>query len=84
MEVNRFIEAFRSLQTNDARRAALEALVNEVTPYEWRMLHSATTKSFEFDIIGQLPIELVAHIFRYLDTTTPFRLQLVSISYLRQ
>ena len=73
----------RSLQTPaDApveTGGALEALVGELTPYEWRTLHAITSqRSFQSDIIGQLPLELVAHIFTHLDTSSPYRLQLVS------
>jgi len=74
-----FIDYFRALQTIDSRRDALNALVGELTPYEWRALHAVTSaRSFQFDIIGNLPVELVSQIFCYLDTTTPYRLQLVS------
>ncbi|KAF1842397.1 uncharacterized protein K460DRAFT_370364 [Cucurbitaria berberidis CBS 394.84] len=79
MDTPRFIEAFKALPTHDSRHQALEALVRELTPYEWRALQTITSaRLFQFDIIGQLPIELVAHIFSYLDTTTPCRLQRVS------
>lgn len=71
-------EAFTRLSTSDSRLNALEALIKELTPYEWRFIQSLTsTRTFQFDIIGQLPVELVSHIFSYLDTSTPWRLQLV-------
>ncbi|KAF1947779.1 hypothetical protein EJ02DRAFT_472136 [Clathrospora elynae] len=79
MDANGLVDAFKGLQTNDSRREALAALVNELTPYEWRALHAITSaRSFQYDIIGQLPVELVAHIFIHLDTTAPYRLQIVS------
>ncbi|KAI8937100.1 hypothetical protein NX059_006315 [Plenodomus lindquistii] len=79
METFRFLEAFRSLHTRDSRQHALDALVGELSPYEWRALHALTTaRTFQFDIVGQLPLELVAHIFAHLDITHPYRLQLVS------
>ncbi|KAH7380746.1 hypothetical protein BKA66DRAFT_419577 [Pyrenochaeta sp. MPI-SDFR-AT-0127] len=75
----RVVEAFAGLQTNDSRLQALHALLPQLTPYEWRKLHALTSaRSFHCDIIGQLPIELVAHIFAYLDTSSPYRLQCVS------
>ncbi|CAO2647831.1 Nn.00g087530.m01.CDS01 [Neocucurbitaria sp. VM-36] len=79
MDAPTFIDTFTALPTNEERRKALEALVSQLTPYEWRLLHNLTSaRSFQFDIIGQLPVELVAHIFSYLDTSTPYRLQRVS------
>jgi hypothetical protein len=81
MDTSPFLEAFRRLQTAESRRDALNDLVNELTPYEWRALHAITsTRSFQFDIIGQLPLELIAQIFRHLDPSAPYRLQIVSIS----
>ena len=58
---------------------ALEAIVTEaLTPYEWRALQTiVSARTFQFDIIGALPTELVALVFSYLDTTTPYRLQIV-------
>lgn len=78
MASNGLVEAFTRLSTSDSRLNALEALIKELTPYEWRFVQSLTsTRTFRFDIIGQLPVELVSHIFSYLDTSTPWRLQLV-------
>ena len=80
MDTTTFIDAFKTLPTNETRRNALAALVSELTPYEWRTLHNLTSaRSFQFDIIGHLPIELVAHVFSYLDTSTPYRLQRVRL-----
>jgi hypothetical protein len=71
------ITAFKRL-TKHSRREALNALVEELDPYEWRTLHQTTaSRSFQYDIIGQLPVELVAQIFAHLDTSTPYRLQRV-------
>lgn len=73
------IEAFARLSTSDSRLHALEALLKDLTPYEWRFVQSlANTQTFQCDLIGQLPVELVSQIFSYLDTTAPWRLQLVS------
>lgn len=70
--------AFKRLQTSDQRHAALDALVRELSPYEWRALHATiAARSFEFDIIGNLPIEIVIHIFNYLDSSALYRLQRV-------
>lgn len=78
MATDALIAAFRRLPT-DSRRDAIGALVGELTPYEWRTLHELTaTRSFRFDIIGHLPVELVAIVFAYLGPSTPYRLQSVS------
>lgn len=79
MEPRCLVEAFRSLHTTEARQDALAALLAELSPYEWRALHALTAaRAFHVDIIGKLPTELAAYIFSYLDTSTPYRLQLVS------
>lgn len=71
-----FAEAFARLSTSDSRLNALEALINELTPYEWRFVQALTsTRTFQLDFIGRLPVELVSHVFSYLDTSTPWRLQ---------
>lgn len=73
-----FINAFRHLQRQE-RGQALEALATELTPYEWRALHAiVASRPFQCDIIGRLPLELVAHIFSHLDIVAPYRLQIVS------
>jgi hypothetical protein len=79
MEVDALLAAFRHLQTNESRTNALAALVHELTPYEWRALHSLTAaRSFQFDIVGKLPVEIVAQIFIHLDPTAPYLLRRVS------
>jgi hypothetical protein len=82
MATDALIAAFKRL-TNDSRREALCALVKELTPYEWRTLqHTTASRLFQFDIIGQLPVELVAQIFAHLDTSAPYRLQRVRQNYM--
>jgi hypothetical protein len=79
MDTEAMIAAFKRLQTSSARKEAIEALTKELSPYEWRALQSMTSvRSFQFDIIAQLPVELVAHVFAHLDTSSPYRLQRVS------
>ncbi|KAF1831346.1 hypothetical protein BDW02DRAFT_572103 [Decorospora gaudefroyi] len=79
MDVTDFLHGFRRLETNNSRQEALDRLLDEITPYEWRALHAHTSsRSFQFDIVGKAPLELVAHVFRYLDTTAPYRYQIVS------
>ncbi|KAJ4305301.1 hypothetical protein N0V90_000832 [Kalmusia sp. IMI 367209] len=79
MSTPAFISAFRALQTPAARKEALVALVDHFSPGEWRQMQAlANAKSFHLDILGALPAELAIHVFSYLDTSTPFRLQSVS------
>jgi hypothetical protein len=79
MDVDALLAAFRRLQTNESRSKGLAALVQELTPYEWRDLHKLTAaRSFQFDIIGKLPVEIVAQIFTHLEPTAPYLLQRVS------
>lgn len=73
-----FIQTFRQLDVHQ-RRHFLARLPAELTPYEWRDLHAITsTRSFYTDIIGRLPIELVAYVFSFLDPAAPYRCQSVS------
>ncbi|KAI4614629.1 uncharacterized protein J4E87_009429 [Alternaria ethzedia] len=61
------------------REKALTALTAELSPYEWRTLHATTSsRTFQFDVIGNLPVELVAQVFSHLDVAAPYRLQSVS------
>lgn len=78
MDEDGLIAAWRHLPTAESREKALEALLQEIDPYEWRHVHAITSqRSFQTDIIGRLPIELVIHIFAYLDPSTPYLLQRV-------
>jgi len=74
------IQAFRELNDNESRMAALDALTQELSPYEWRTVASKLhARTFQFDLVRNLPVEIVVTIFSYLDTTTPFRLQAVRL-----
>lgn len=78
-QVNSLIQAFRELEPRIARKQALAALVNELTSHEWRHLeHIVSARTFQFDIIGSLPAELVIEVFSYLDIAAVYRLQVVS------
>jgi hypothetical protein len=73
-----FIAAFRRLHTSDLRQEAIATLAQELNRHEWQALHNLLARrSFRFDIIGRLPVELVAHVFAYLDASDPYRLQRV-------
>ncbi|KAF2024763.1 hypothetical protein EK21DRAFT_77971 [Setomelanomma holmii] len=84
METNALVAAFRNLPTLDSRQVALSTLVNELTSDEWRKLGKViTARSFQFDIIGNLPVELVAQVFVYLGPSAPYRWQSVSRGWQR-
>lgn len=72
------VQAFRRRQTNRSRTEALEALTAELTPAEWRALRAKlNSRDFRLDIVGALPVELVASIFAHVDISAPYRLQRV-------
>jgi F-box-like len=50
-----------------ARQAFLDDLLTRLTPWEWRALQEkVSAHRFQYDIIGNLPTELVHHIASYL------------------
>ncbi|CAI6340431.1 unnamed protein product [Periconia digitata] len=70
--------AFDALPRN-ARRQALLLLFSQLDNHEWRAAHSTlSTKRFQYDIIGQLPPELLIQVFSHTHPTLPFALQRVS------
>jgi hypothetical protein len=78
MEHDALIAAFRDLSTNESRLKGIKALIRELTSQELRETQRLTAAlTFQIDIVGQLPVELVAQVFSYLDTSTPYRLQRV-------
>jgi hypothetical protein len=76
METDALVKAYGLLHTSGARQRALKALMRELSPHEWRTVQRiAAARSFQFDIVGRLPVELVAQVFAYLDISTPYLLQ---------
>lgn len=74
------IQAFQDLKDNDSRTAALDALTRLLTPHEWRHLADRLhARTFQTDIVGALPTEIVAQIFASLDISAPFRLRAVRL-----
>lgn len=58
----------------------LEEFTGKLDPYQWRLLRDIlNARSFDYDIIGNLPLELVIQVFRHLDPVTPFLHQRVSM-----
>lgn len=79
MDAEALIAAFKRLPAGDSRQNFLDALVGEFTAYEWRAVQRRLNeRTFQRDIIGRLPVELVAHIFAYLEASAPYALQRVS------
>ncbi|OJD39959.1 f-box domain protein [Diplodia corticola] len=76
---------FAELPTPAARRAALDAIVDRLTTPEWReLLARLRQRDFRCDVVGASPVELVAHIFRFLPPHAPFLYQRVSRQWQRQ
>jgi len=72
------VQAFRQLKTSRLRSDALDALIAELNPYEWRHVQAKlNAHDFRFDIMGALPVELVALVLAHLDVSAPYRLQTV-------
>lgn len=79
MDTASLIAEFRRLQTGNSRQDFINALVGELDPYEWRTTQNIlTARSFQYDIVGRLPVEIVAQVFANLDTSAPYRFQRVS------
>ncbi|KAF2230702.1 hypothetical protein EV356DRAFT_326216 [Viridothelium virens] len=76
-------DAFRNLQTKHDRRVALDGILQNLDSHEWRALSQRlASRSFTFDIIGSLPIELVGSIFGWLVWTDVFIYRRVSSHWL--
>jgi hypothetical protein len=73
------IHSFRKQDTS-SRGALLDALVDELNPYEWRKLSQhLSERRFQFDIIKHLPTELQAIVFSHLEVGLLFQLQCVRL-----
>lgn len=61
------------------RRDWLNDIVNDLSGEEWRELHAILSqRSFQLDIVGNLPVELVAIICAHLDIIDAYRCLFVS------
>jgi hypothetical protein len=77
MDKDILIQALRH-QPRAVRSEALAALIGELDPHEWREVRNTlNARSFQFDLIGSLPLELVVRVFAHLDIGAPYRLQSV-------
>ncbi|KAF2834733.1 hypothetical protein M501DRAFT_508304 [Patellaria atrata CBS 101060] len=72
-------EQFKALKPGPQRAEALTGIMRDLSNWELRYVKDVICDNqFDFDIVGNLPLELVICIFSYLDTTAPFRYQVVS------
>ena len=72
-------DAFSQLRPVHERREVLDAILRCLTPYEWRAVsQTLNLRRFQFDIIGALPVELVASIFAWLPWNYAFTYRRVS------
>ena len=69
---------FQQLSKNE-REQCLIQLIHPLSPYEWRSLKARmNARTFQKDIVGSLPLELVIQVFGYLDFTVIYKFQRVS------
>jgi len=62
------VSDFKQLPSALTESNPLHGILQSLSPYEWRDLHALlATRTFQCDIIGNLPIELVVAIFNELD-----------------
>ncbi|KAI9373969.1 hypothetical protein BJX61DRAFT_352443 [Aspergillus egyptiacus] len=65
--VQELVARFKLLRTNSARRAAYHQIIDQLGPHEWRDAKKRINgRSFQKDILGELPLELSVAIVQYL------------------
>ena len=68
-----------SAELHPVRRTWLNDIVASLSGEEWRELQAILSRrSFQLDIIGSLPVELVALVFSYIDISNAARCLYVS------
>ncbi|KAL2000837.1 hypothetical protein VTN02DRAFT_2576 [Thermoascus thermophilus] len=73
------IASFKALKGKEARRAAYHGILDQLLPDEWREVRERVdVRSFKYDILGSLPLELIARICEFLDLREIISLQRVS------
>lgn len=79
MDLGKVLQALPTMRGREERNHALGAFVDRLDPYDVRHLQSLLLcKTFQMDVVGSLPLELVAQIFAYIDPVAVYRLQIVS------
>ncbi|KAF4760993.1 hypothetical protein N7455_000624 [Penicillium solitum] len=62
------LAGFMALRNNSSRRAVLNEILDNLSPHEIREVKSRfETMTFQCDLLGKLPFELVAMLVKYLD-----------------
>ncbi|KAL4877277.1 hypothetical protein BJY04DRAFT_129977 [Aspergillus karnatakaensis] len=78
-DIHEIVVRFKRLGTTSTRRIAYHQIIDQLTPYEWRDVKDRIEKrTFQRDILGELPLELALHIIRYLSIADVHRLRRVS------
>ncbi|KAJ5964513.1 uncharacterized protein N7479_004389 [Penicillium vulpinum] len=73
------LESFMALRDNSSRRAVLNEIIDNLSPYEIREVKSRVeTVTFQCDLLDKLPLEIVAMVAEYLDLVDLILLQRVS------
>ncbi|KAJ5400550.1 hypothetical protein N7465_011039 [Penicillium sp. CMV-2018d] len=73
------LAGFMALRDNSSRRAALNEILDNLSPHEVREVKSRfETMTFQCDLLGKLPLELVAMLVKYLDLADLVLLRRVS------
>ncbi|OJJ46355.1 hypothetical protein ASPZODRAFT_1954253 [Penicilliopsis zonata CBS 506.65] len=73
------VRSFAQLKTKEARRAAYEGVLRQLSSKEWREIKDISSKiTLQTDIISLLPVELVALVTRHLSIVDVVILQRVS------
>ena len=70
--------AFDTLEGVESRREAIKVFLERLSHHEMRELNGMLDTDFRFDIIAQLPLELVSRVFQYLDLRMAVRYRRVS------
>ncbi|PCH04791.1 Hypothetical protein PENO1_025830 [Penicillium occitanis (nom. inval.)] len=76
--VGRIIHDFKSLPTKQARKAVLNAILDDLTSSERRELYARPKDPLQYDIVGSLPLELVLKIAKHLAPLRVWIIQRVS------
>ncbi|KAL4869342.1 hypothetical protein BDV12DRAFT_167955 [Aspergillus spectabilis] len=78
-DIQEIVAQFRRLGAVAARRAAYHQIIDQLSSYEWRdVKNRINERSFQKDILGELPVELAMHIIRYLNLDDVHLLRRVS------
>ncbi|BDD54967.1 hypothetical protein MAP00_000530 [Monascus purpureus] len=73
-----FTAAFNALRTKDARRFVYQQLLEQLRPDEWREVQACADIHLKCDILGSLPLEIVAQIVQSLSISEVIVLRRVS------